>query len=61
MYCLHERVKFGDSNCGFGTKSSLVIVYACRYLCEVMGTSQPNLLMEEAALIAMMESQAEIR
>ena len=32
-----------------------------RYLCEVMGTSQPNLLMEEAALMAMMESQAEIR
>jgi len=32
-----------------------------KYLCEVMGTSQPNLLMEEAALIAMMESQAEIR
>jgi len=32
-----------------------------KYLCEVMGTSQPNLLMEEAALIAMMQSQAEIR
>ena len=32
-----------------------------KYLCEVMGTSQPNLLMEESALIAMMQSQAEIR
>ena len=32
-----------------------------RYLCEVMGTSQPNLLMEEAALLTMMQSQAEFR
>merc|ERR1719367_1924574 len=32
-----------------------------KYLCEVMGTSKQNLLMEESALIAMMQSQAEIR
>lgn len=32
-----------------------------KYLCEVMGTSQPNLLMEEAALLTMMQSQAEVR
>ena len=32
-----------------------------RYLCEVMGTSQTNLLMEEAALLTMMQSQAEFR
>ena len=38
-----------------------MLSFVSRYLCEVMGTSEPNLLMEEAALMAMMESQAEIR
>ena len=34
--------------------------YAGRYLCEIAGTSPGNLLMEEAALLAMVRSQEEI-
>ena len=38
----------------------LDIEYADRYLCEIAGTSPANLLMEEAALLAMVRSQEEI-
>ena len=37
-----------------------VTVLNCRYLCEISGTSPQNLLMEEAALLAMVRSQEEI-
>ena len=34
----------------------------CRYLCEISATSKQNLLMEESALLAMVQSQtAELR
>ena len=32
----------------------------CRYLCEISATSKQNLLMEETALLAMIQSQSDI-
>ena len=52
--CLQKWVRWSDT-------CLQILLNVSRYLCEVMGTSESNLLMEEAALMAMMESQAEIR
>jgi len=57
MTVLRNREQFALGNVGFKDDSSCLQ----KYLCEIGSTSKSNLMMEEAALLAMVRSQAEIQ